>query len=129
VVTFSRHLQFLDSTEPFGESFGPAATRTECIESAHAAFQKLLAFAPHDSTGIPFDVLSIITLDDDGMEDNEKKNALRKVFRPDVHDELPLIAFIQSIDVCYKRLRFFRASVENCGVIDNVLEQIVNGFF
>jgi len=78
---------------------------------------------------IPFENICLGAVDDDGAIDEAKVKALRRVFRPDSRDKLPLLDFIQSIDSVYKRLRFFRASVGNGSVIDRVLESIINGLF
>lgn len=42
---------------------------------------------------------------------------------------MTLLAFIQSCDNVYKRLRYLRASVGNSTSIDHVLENIFNGIF
>jgi hypothetical protein len=52
-----------------------------------------------------------------------------RLFRPDRFDEVTLLAFVQSCDGVYKRLRYLRASVGNSTSIDRVLENIFNGIF
>ena len=58
-----------------------------------------------------------------------KKRKIRKLFIPDRSGELPLLAFIQAIDQCYKRLVFLRASLRNASLLDGVLEKLFNGIF
>ena len=130
VLKFRTALSYMDLTHPFGEAFGPASSRDECIESANILFYALLKFTPQ-KTAIPFETLALITGADEGgtVEDSVKKRDLQKVFRPDAWNELTKLAFIQSIDAVYRKLRFFRASVGNASVIDKVLEDIINGIF
>jgi len=54
---------------------------------------------------------------------------LKRLFRPDRFNEISLLAFVQTCDSVYKRLRYFRASVGNSSVIDQVLEQIIDAIF
>jgi hypothetical protein len=68
----------------------------------------------------------VLSLSSDGEEDEGKTRKIRRLFRPDVRSELPLLAFVQSCDMVYKRLRFFRASVGNSSVIDKVLQDIID---
>lgn len=127
VVKFRRVLSFLDETRPFGEAFGPAANRDECLDSAHNLYWRLLKLTPGAST-IPFSTIALVAAYGDRFDEG-KKRALRRLFRPDVDDALPLVPFVQSIDTVYKKIRYFRASVGNASVIDNVLEKIINGVF
>jgi hypothetical protein len=120
----------MDESRPFGEAYGPASDRDEAIESAHKVFWKLTKFDGDDSShSLCFDVLSLIANDENGAPVIAKLKALKKLFRPDFRNELPLLAFVQSCDNVYKRLRYFRASVSNSSAIDQVLENIVNCFF
>lgn len=82
-----------------------------------------------DAMALSFDTIALGALDEEGMVDEAKYNAFKRVFRPDACNELTMQFFIQSIDSVYKHLLFFRASVRNNSVIDNVLESIVNGIF
>ena len=65
----------------------------------------------------------------DGNFDERKAKGLVRLFRPDKFDELSLLAFVQSCDGVYKKLRYLRASVGNSTLIDYVLENIFNAFF
>ena len=86
----------MDDKYPFGESFGLAADRNQCIDSSHAIYYQLKKFSP-GSNVLPFEVLSWITLFEENNEvQNEAKlKALRRLFRPDAHGNLPLLAFVQ----------------------------------
>ena len=128
ILKFRRALTHMDETHPFGEAFGPSTNRDECIVSAHAIYYKLMKLAP-DARVLPFDILELLAVDEDGKEDPAKKTVIRRIFTPDLSETLPLVAFVQSCDGIYKRFRFFRASVGNASVIDKVLENIANVFF
>ena len=79
---------------------------------------------------LPFDVLALLCLGQDGTTENlAKKRKIRKLFIPDRSGELPLLAFIQAVDQCYKRLVFLRASLRNASLLDGVLEKLFNGIF
>lgn len=128
VLKFQQALRYMDDDAVFGEDFGPARDRNECVGSAVAMYHKLVKWTP-DSYVLKFDTLEILAMDEDGVVDPLKRKMLRKLFRPDRSGRIPLVAFIQSIDAVYKRLRYFRASVTNATVIDDVLEHIVDGLF
>lgn len=78
---------------------------------------------------LSFDVIALLAVDPDGVEDESKVRVLKRLFRPDRFNEITLLAFVQACDSIYKRLRYFRASVGNSSVIDQVLEQIIDGIF
>ena len=111
----------MDEEYPFSASFGPASSRDEVIESAHHVYQRLLELTPGRNT-LSCEIFDMLTVDADGDTVNTgKKKVLRKLFRPDVKNELSMLAFIQSCDALYKKIRYFRASVGNASVIDHVL--------
>ena len=128
VLKFNRLLQFIDNQHPFGEAFGSCANRDECISASHNVFRQLLRITPGRLV-LPFSTLALAAYNDSDDEDLSKQKALRRVFRPDRRDDLTLLAFVQSVDAVYKRLRYFRASVGNASVINNVMESIINGIF
>ena len=129
ILRFRRALTFLDESEPFGELFGPASTREAMVTSAHRVYEKLLKMSP-GSSRLSCEFYDMLALEDDGATVNHnKRKALRKLFRPDVNNEIGLLPFIQSCDALYKRLRFFRANVGNASVIDHALESICDGAF
>ena len=119
VLKFKRALTYMDETHPFGEDFGPASSRNECIASSHSIYWRLMKLAPGCDI-LPFEILELIVIDNEGNVDIAKKNALRRIFRPDKGNQLTLLAFISTCDAIYKRLRYFRASVGNSSVIDKV---------
>lgn len=88
---------------------------------------------PQSQECLPFSVLAELAYDCDEMgediEDTAKLNLIRRRFRPDASGNLSLFAFIQSCDSIYKRLRYFRASLDNASVISNVLERVTNAIF
>ena len=118
----------MDLEYPFSEAFGPASTRDELIASAQHVYHRLLNLAP-GSKVLPSVILSAVADNGDGTEDNRKRRSLRNLFRPDADMEVQLVAFIQSCDSVYKKLRFFRASVGNSSVIDKVLESIIDAIY
>eukprot|EP00978_Attheya_sp_CCMP212_P004543 scaffold9911_cov48-Attheya_sp.AAC.2 len=127
ILKFRKALIFMDETHPFSDSFGPANDRNECIRSAQATYHRLLAMTNRDV--LPFNVIGLLAADGNGQVDETKQKDLKRLFRPDRFEELSLVAFVQSCDTIYKRLRFFRASVGNASVIDKMLERIFDLFF
>lgn len=119
----------MDDDQPFGDTFGLASTRDELIASAHNVYHRLLKLTPGRSI-VSCEFYDMLALEDDGETVNTgKRKALRKLFRPDANNELSLLAFVQSCDSLYKKLRYFRANVGNASVIDHALESIVDGGF
>ena len=137
ILKFRRALTHLDEDCMFGEAFGLTNTRDQCIASSHSVYYRLLKLAPtadEDSDKppdvLPFDVLALLCLEDDGVTENlSKKRKLRKLFTPDASGGLPLLAFIQAVDKSYKQLVFLRASLKNSYLLDGVLERLANGSF
>lgn len=120
----------MDESHPFGAAYGPAGDRDEAIKSAHNVFFQLTKGDDVDSPRLlDFKVLALIASDENGKQIPAKLQALKNLFRPDCRNELPLLAFVQSCDNVYKRLRFFRASVSNSSALDEVLENILNCIF
>ena len=120
----------MDLEHPFSESFGPASTRDELITSAQDVYHRLLQLSPSSSSSmLPFSVLTVLADNGDGTEDKATKKTLKKLFPPDVNNEVSLLTFIASCDAVYKKLRYFRASVGNSSVIDKVLENIIDTIY
>ena len=119
----------MDENYPFGEDFGLATTRDDAIESAQAVFKKLCLIVAKEKL-LSFEVLAIVAAEDDGdTVDAGKMNALRRLFRPDFDQTLTMLAFVQSCDAIYRRLRLFLASVNNAASLDQVLENVFNAFY
>lgn len=118
----------MDLENPFGEAFGRASNRDELINSAQELYYRLLRLSP-GSFSLPFSVLSVLVENDDGTIDRNLKRSIETIFRADRDGEIPFLAFVQSCDVVYRKLRYFRASVGNASVIDKVLESILNGLY
>ncbi|CAB9501431.1 expressed unknown protein [Seminavis robusta] len=142
ILKFRRALSHLEEDNIFGEAFGSTASRDECIANSHSVYYRLLKLAHEsdnnlDASGgrkhndvLPFDVLGLLCLGDDGKTLNEgKKRKIRKLFTPDRCGKIPLLPFIQSIDSCYKKLVFLRASVRSASLLDRVLERLFNALF
>ena len=129
ILRFRKALDHMDSKYPFGDSYGPAWTREESIESAQNTFYRLLSLTldrnddsddglsrrnhPDQKLSISFDVLRLLASDENGEEIPEKVNAYSRLFRPDLNNEVTELAFVQSCDAVYRSLRYFRASVGN----------------
>ena len=105
----------MDLQHPFSLAFGLASTRDQCIGSAQNVYQRLLKLSP-GSRILTFDILRVLAMEENGVEDPVKLRSIRNLFRPDASNELPLVAFIQSCDTVYKKLRYFRTSVGNSSV-------------
>lgn len=118
----------MDLEQPFSVAFGLASNRDQLISSSEKVYSRLLKLSPNSDI-LPFSVLASLYTDEDGSFDREKKLALQNVFRPDMNDEVTKLEFIKTCDNVYKKLRYFRASVGNSSVIDNVLESIINTLF
>ncbi|KAL3920631.1 MAG: hypothetical protein SGILL_003161 [Bacillariaceae sp.] len=128
ILKFRRALTYMDIDWPFSESFGRAATRNEMILSAEVVYNRLMNLSTeHDI--LSYSVFQILLLQEDGSEDKDKRKALRNLFRPDGDDNLPMLSFVQACDNVYKKIRYFRASVGNASVIDQVLESIIDVVF
>ena len=97
VVKFKHALNYvIDDVSPFGDSFGIASDRNSAIASSHSIYWKLLKYAPEpDAKVLDFDILALIAIDENGVEDEAKMKALRRLFQPDAHNELSLLAFVQ----------------------------------
>ena len=119
LLKFKRALTYLDNRFPFGEDFGPASTRNECLLSSQSIYYRLVKMVPVGRT-LSFDIIALAAANDEGIEDQAKKRALRRLFRPGKDNEVTMLAFVQTCDNIYKRLCFFRASVNNASAIDNV---------
>lgn len=129
ILKFRRALTYMDLQHPFSESFGPASSRDELLTSAQALYSRLLRLSANGSVILPHSVLTVLAENGDGTVDKQKRRALRKIFPPDRSGNVSLLAFVMGCDTVYKKLRYFRASVGNSSVIDNVLENIVDTLF
>jgi hypothetical protein len=90
----------MDDEKPFGKSFGKASDRNEAIDCSHSIYYKLLKCSP-ESKNLPFEVLSWIAFDEKDVLDVAKLRALRRLFHPDVRNNLPLLAFVQVSTALY----------------------------
>jgi hypothetical protein len=70
-----------------------------------------------------------VGLDENGDLDEVKTKQLVKLFRPDVNGNLSMLDFVKSCDEVYRRVRTFRAAVENSSIINNAYESIFDGIF
>lgn len=129
ILKFRKALSYMDDSHPFSLSFGPAATRDECIRSAQRTYRRLMKLEPADANYLSFDIIGLVAFDAEGTEDEAKMLELRNMFRPGRFNEITLIAFVQACDSLYKNLRYFRASVGNASLIDHVLERIIDNLF
>ena len=109
----------MDETYPFGNDFGLASNRDEAIASAQDVYDKLCKLEER-SGRLPFDTLALIAWQDDETYDDVKKRAVRRLFHPDKDGLLTNVAFVQSCDALYRRLRYFLATVNNSASLDKV---------
>jgi small-conductance mechanosensitive channel len=129
VLRFQNALGYINGEDPFGESFGPTFDRDDCIKSALHLYSNLLLLNSGKNHVLDFDVLLLAICNEDGIIDGVKKKAITRLFQPDAKHQVTQLAFVQSCDAVYKRLRYFQASVGNASVIDNVLAGIVDCIF
>jgi len=102
ILKFRRALSHLDEDHPFGKAFGPAMNRDQCIASSQNVYERLLKLAPITESGdsnagvLTFDILSLLTLNEDGKTENlAKKRMIKRIFTPDPSSgRLPLLAFV-----------------------------------
>lgn len=128
MLLFRKALAFMDGVFPFSRAFGPSSTRDECIASAQDTYQRLMCITP-EANNLSFDVLALLAVDEAGVPDQKKLTILRRTFRPDRFNELNELAFVQSCDSVYRKLRYFRASVGNSSVIDRVIQDAMKALF
>jgi len=82
-----------------------------------------------DPETLSFSVFDVLLLQEDGTVNKIKRKILMNVFHPQTDGSLPLLSFVQGCDNIYKKLRYFRASVGNSSVIDDVLESLIDPVF
>ncbi|KAG7359813.1 mechanosensitive ion channel [Nitzschia inconspicua] len=128
ILKFRKALTYMNLDFPFSEAFGRASTRKEMVRSSEVVYSRLQKLAPGKDF-LPCSVFQILYLNKDGTEDKARKRAFGNLLRPDFHNNIQLLSFVQSCDTVYKKLRYFRASVGNSSVIDHVLENIIDGVF
>jgi hypothetical protein len=144
ILKFRRALAYLNETNIFGDAFGSTESRDKCIANSHRVYHCLLRLAQEEAqegdnekdggatksqrlpTTLPWKVLEILCT---GEDNASKRRRLRKLFTPNPSGNLPLIAFVQAVDQCYKRVVFLRASLKNASLLDDVLERLFNGIF
>jgi small-conductance mechanosensitive channel len=97
--------------------------------SAELVYNGLRKLCAEESCLI-YDVFDMLIDEDEGKSITlAKKKSLKRMFRPDANNQITMLSFLQSCDLLYKKLRFFRASVGNASVIDMALEGMLNGIF
>ena len=121
-------VDFLGSAKPFSLSFGLADTRKHCMDSAIKLYHRLLLKNPEQKI-LHFDIIASLATDAGGYFQEEKANALIRLFRPYCKGDITMLNFVKACDKIYKRLRLFRATVVNSNQLDDALEIILNCFF
>jgi hypothetical protein len=128
ILQFKKAMSFMETEYPFSPSFGSCKTRKQAVKNSAKVYRRLLRFTP-DEQVLSFDVIGSLAFREDGSLDDNRAIALLRVFLPDNDDALPILAFVQSCDLVYKRLRYLRAALSNSSKIDSVLEDIFNVVF
>jgi hypothetical protein len=77
----------------------------------------------------PCETLSILALDENGEQSEEKLKGLVCLFPPDGEKKLTTLDFVKSYDGVYRKFRTFRAAVSNSSVLNNAYERIVDVIF
>jgi hypothetical protein len=62
---------------------------------------------------LPFDVIALLAVKDDGEVDKSILKDLVKLFPYNSDGTLSLLDFAKDIDSCYKELRLLRANIKN----------------
>lgn len=128
LVHFRKAVSYMYDNYPFSRAFGEVKTREMCVDSSQRVYDRLMLSAGDAST-LPFSILSVLAMDDNGDYVEAKIKALIRLYRPDRLGNLTKLDFVKSIDTVYKQLRLLRASIANSGQIDNAFEKLVNVFF
>ena len=69
---------------------------------------------------LPFSIISVLAMDENGKFKDAKIKSLIRLFRPDRQGNLSRLDFAKSIDTVYKQLRLLRASIGNSGETKHV---------
>ena len=86
-----------------------------CVISSQDVYDRLMLSAPSDCAALPFSILSVLAMDEDGEYVDAKIRSLIRLFRPDRLGNLSRLDFVKSVDTVYKQLRLLRASIANSG--------------
>ena len=114
-ITWSpSNISSLDDLVPIELSHSQVKTREMCVDSSQRVYDRLMLSAG-DASALPFSILSILAMDDDGDYVEAKIKALIRLYRPDRLGNLTKLDFVKSIDTVYKQLRLLRASIANSG--------------
>jgi hypothetical protein len=143
IVQFGSSLGVLESSYPFGQSFGKAETRHQVVDCAQQVYVELLELQQNldihnvyscaggldPTTTLKFHTLAIIAMDDLGNLDMKMAKELMNVFRPTREGDISLVEFVKSVDTVYKEIRKLRASVANEGKVNAAAEKLINVMF
>eukprot|EP00977_Amphora_coffeiformis_P020775 scaffold8471_cov184-Amphora_coffeaeformis.AAC.20 len=127
ILQFRQSVAFLDASYIFGVAFGVANTRARCIESTQNLYRQLLLDDP-GSLNLDFQTIAHLALRTDDTLDEQKTNALIRLFRPDREGKISLLDFVKSVDTVYKEARLLRASIRNSRRLDKAFEGIISAF-
>jgi hypothetical protein len=119
----------MDLQFPFGVDFGPASNRDECVQSSTEIFDELCKISSTEEPKVEFSILALLAESENGEIDDVKRATLHHLFRPHNDGCLTRLMFVQSCDDLFRRLTYFRASVQNSSSLDQVLEGGINGLF
>lgn len=128
ILQFTEALMWMDTEYPLSEPFGLADTQKSCLESSERLFNRLLMKSP-ESKCLKFDTVLLVAVDEDGLLDKAKAKALRKLFKPSKYGELTKLDFITSCHEIYKRVKTFKAKVENSSQLDDSFAQLFDIIF
>jgi hypothetical protein len=143
IVQFGSSVGVLESSYPFGQAFGKAATRHQVVDCAQHIYADLLklqqtltlqqiyanAGGMDPATTLKFHTLSIVAMDELGNLDMKMAKDLMTVFRPTREGDISLVDFVKSIDTVYKDIRKLRASIANEGKMNAGAEKLINAVF
>lgn len=85
-----------------------------CVQSSQEVYDRLMLSAG-DCSALPFSILSVLAVDENGEFVEAKIKSLIRLFRPDRQGNLSRLDFVKSVDTVYKQLRLLRASIANSG--------------
>lgn len=127
-MRFRNALTLIHKRFPFSYAFGPADTRTACVDSSQHVYSRLM-MESRDEPCLKFETLALIALDGKGVIDQSKAKEILKLFRPDRDGNLTMLDFVKSVDSIYKEYRLLQATIDNSSQIDRAFENILNVVF
>ena len=154
ILLFRQAFAMLSTGFPFSLAFGLADSRTACVESSSALYDRLLKIQSNGEL-LRFETFLTVLGGNGGPLSKEQTRELVEVFRSNRRCELTRVEFVrvsalllflhvkfkaflisfflplplQSIDTVYREMRVLAANVENVTKMDSAYERLLNTAF